>query len=132
MRRIEKSWILEDEHYLATILHPKLKHFQMAAPGDKEKAIQLLKLALEKQISSRIIHSNSSHLVNQSPPANLSYSDYSKTSERGTLLTRCFDQTPSPAPSHVRECDDYLNSTTRIDDNENDDDDSELLLQLLF
>jgi hypothetical protein len=66
------------------------------------------------------------HLVNESPPTNLSNSEYSKTPERKNLLARCFDRASSPAPFYQRECEDYMNSTTTIDDNENGHDDSEL------
>jgi hypothetical protein len=45
-KRMKGAWVLQDEHYLATVLHPKLKHLHMGAPGDREKAVELLNLAI--------------------------------------------------------------------------------------
>ena len=119
-QRLEDSWILEDEHYLATIVHPRLKHFQMAAPGDKERAVRLLKLAIQNRIGSQTVSSsNLSFSFNQSPVNNLPCSRYSKSFERKNLLSQFFDQVSSPAPLYLRECEEYLNSTTTIDENEN-------------
>jgi hypothetical protein len=132
-RRIENSWILEDEHYLATIVHPRLKHFQMAAPSDKERAIRLLKLAIQNRISSQTVSSSTlSYSFNQSPINNLSSGRYSTSIEGKNLLARCFDQVLSPTPLYLNECEAYLNSTTTIGENGNDDDDSELFFQSIF
>jgi hypothetical protein len=125
-RRMKDAWIPQDEHYLATILHPKLKHFQMGVPGDRDRAIRVLKFAIEKQMNSRALSSsNSSHAANRSSSANSSSSGNAKTPERKNLLARCFDQASSPASPCERECDDYLNSTVIIDGSEDDADDSE-------
>ncbi|CAF1444889.1 unnamed protein product [Adineta steineri] len=117
-KRIEKSWILEDEHYLATIVHPRLKHFQMAAPGDKEKAILLLKHSVQNRIASQMV--SSSNLPCSSSQSHVN-SSYSKSLEGKSLLARCFDQVSSPAPLYLLECEEYLNSTTTIDENHDDD-----------
>lgn len=126
-RRIESSWILTDEHYLATIVHPKLKNFQTGPPGDKEKAIHLLKVALQNQATSQSSSSSSlSQSFNQSPASNsICKKDY-KSSGKQNILTRCFDQVSNPAPLYLRECDEYLNSTIIT---ENDDDDSKLFFK---
>lgn len=118
-KRIEQSWILEDEHYLATIVHPRLKHFQMAAPGDKEKAIRLLKHSVQNRIASQTVSSsNLPCSFGNQPHVNKSYS---KSIEGKSLLARCFDQVLSPAPLYLLECEEYLNSTTTIDENYDDD-----------
>jgi hypothetical protein len=70
----------------------------MGAPGDKEKAVRLLKLAIEKQITSQVFcSSNMPHPINGSSSTNLSKSEYSKTTERKNLLAQCFDQASSLA-----------------------------------
>ena len=105
----------------------------MAAPGDKERAIRLLKLAVQNRIAPQTVSSsNLSYSFNQSPVNNLPSSRYSKSFEGESLLARCFDQVSSPEPLYLRECEEYLNSATTIDENENDSDDSELFFQSLF
>ncbi|CAF1548897.1 unnamed protein product, partial [Adineta ricciae] len=47
--RIKLAWIPQDEHYIATLLHPSLKHFD-TSPKDKDKAINLVKNELLKHV----------------------------------------------------------------------------------
>ena len=93
-QRIEGSWVLHDEHYLATIVHPKLKDFQTGLPGAKEKAIRLLKLAVQNRVTSQSTSSSSlSQSFDQSPANNsMCKKDY-KSSGKKNILARCFDQT---------------------------------------
>ncbi|CAF1436953.1 unnamed protein product [Adineta ricciae] len=118
-KRIEKCWILEDEHYLATIVHPRLKHFHMGAPGDKEKAVHLLKLAIQNQITSKPTSSNLSPFPDTTAN-NMPCNKYSNLSNGKSLLAQCFDQVSNPEPFHIVECEEYLNSTTNSDENDDD------------
>jgi hypothetical protein len=128
---MENAWILEDEHYLATILHPRLKHFQTGALGDRERAVQLLKTTIQQQVtSSTVSSSHPSHQINGSS-SRILHSGNATVHERKNVLARCFDQVSSPLPSYLRECDEYLNSVTATDGNETDSDDSKLLIPSL-
>ena len=106
---MENSWVLDDEHYLATIVHPKLKHFQMAAPGDKEKAIRLLKSSIQNEIACQMTTSSSvPYSINQYPMNNLSCRSHSKSLEGRGLLARLFDQVSDPVPLYLHECEEYF------------------------
>ncbi|CAF1535950.1 unnamed protein product [Adineta ricciae] len=84
-RRIECSWILTDEHYLATIVHPKLKDFQTGSPSDREKAIRLSKAAIQNRAISQLISSSSlSQSFDQSSANNSMSRKNNKPSEKRT------------------------------------------------
>ncbi len=103
----------------------------MGAPGDKEKAVRLLKLAIQNRITSQTISSsNLSCSLGASTANNMSCNRYSNLSNGKNLLAQCFDQVSSPEPLYVLECEEYLNSTTNID--ENDDDNSKLFFRKRF
>ncbi|CAF3325670.1 unnamed protein product [Rotaria sp. Silwood2] len=58
------TWILQDEHLLATILHPQIKHFDKN-PSDKSRAMQLLQNEIEK--CTKTNQSSSSNLSSCAP-----------------------------------------------------------------
>ncbi|CAF4410835.1 unnamed protein product [Rotaria socialis] len=58
------TWIPQDEHLLATILHPQLKHFDKNLT-DKTRAMQLLQNEIEK-------HANRNKLCSFSSTSNSS------------------------------------------------------------
>ena len=103
----------------------------MGAPGNKEKAVRLLKLAIQNQITSQTISSSTlSCSLDESTANNMSCNRYSNLSNGKNRLAQCFDQVSSPEPFYVLECEEYLNSTTNID--ENDDDNSKLFFRKRF
>ena len=120
------AWVLQDEHYLATVLHPKLKHLQMGAPGDREKAVRLLNLAIEKQTTSHAVSSSGlSRQRHETSSTDHSTGDRSHTPEKKNLLARCFDQASGPISLLEHECDEYLKSVVVMDGKTDDDGDSE-------
>ncbi len=126
-QRIDCSWILTDEHYLATIVHPKLKEFQTGSPGDKEKAIRLLKVAIQNRAISQSISSSSlSQSIDQSPANNSMLRKNNKSFDKRNILAKCFDQASNPLPSCLQECEEYLNPTII---NQNDADDGKLFFR---
>ncbi|CAF3642774.1 unnamed protein product [Rotaria socialis] len=60
--RIKSVWILQDQHYMCTLLHPSLKHFEIA-PNEKSKAIGLVRQEFLKRSSS----SSSSNIAATDP-----------------------------------------------------------------
>lgn len=125
---MKDSWIPQDVHYLATILHPKVKHFHMGAPSDREKAVQLLKLEIQKRRNQQT--TKSSQLCNHSSSFSLcaAKNNNSKTPQKKNVLARCFDPPSSGPTVNDRECEEYLNSTTTIDSSADDDGDGEFLV----
>ncbi|CAM4819341.1 unnamed protein product [Rotaria magnacalcarata] len=90
--RIKSVWILQDQHYMCTLLHPSLKHFEIA-PNEKSKASGLIRQELSKRSSA-----SSSNITATDPKGvatnPLIMIDKSKTITSNYLLTRCFDQEP--------------------------------------
>lgn len=121
-KRLKNVWIPQDEHYLATILHPNLKHFQMGVPGDKEKAVQILRDEIEKWTSQQVVTPDSSHVINVFSPIALNNAS-PKTPERKNLLAQCFDRVLRNDGRNDQECDNYLSSPTTIGENDDDDGD---------
>ena len=115
-----------DEHRIATILHPKLKHFE-SCPGEKQNSIDVLKLEFEKHqliISSSCTNSLTSTYVNlQSTSSSSTSSTKIKTTN---LLAQCFDvevDVVSTRSNPFQEIDDYLTSERNknyYDDNSQD------------
>ena len=60
------------------------------------------------------------HRVVQSITTNSTLDAKAKQPEKQNLLLQCFDQESIHVPAHVRECEEYLNST--VDDKIEDDD----------
>ncbi|CAM4961257.1 unnamed protein product, partial [Rotaria socialis] len=49
--RIKSLWIVQDQSYMCALLHPSLKHFEIA-PNEKSEAIGLVRQELLKRSSS--------------------------------------------------------------------------------
>jgi hypothetical protein len=47
--QIPTYWELDDIHYMAAVLHPKMKHLQICSNKDKKKAYDLLKKEINKR-----------------------------------------------------------------------------------
>ena len=99
---IKTIWTLQHQQYMSTLLHPSLKHFQIA-PHEKDKVIKLVKQELVKRTSlaqvvtdSNTINKPTSTTCNPPPPVS---SD--------DLLSRCFDQ-PLPVAKVDDELDHYM------------------------
>ncbi|CAF1542534.1 unnamed protein product [Adineta ricciae] len=112
-RRIKQIWSVTSEHRLATILHPKLKHFDICH-DEKQNAVSELKLAFDKH-RSNISTPSVPSLFNSNQNLALSSSNTDTSIpmfKSKSLLTQCFDVTISPnakAPNPHQEIDDYLN-----------------------
>ncbi|CAF4855197.1 unnamed protein product, partial [Rotaria socialis] len=70
---LENYWVVEDVHYVATMLHPNLKSFNYT-PQQKYHAETLLKLEFEKhqQLEQRISLSNNNNNTSSSTSSNRS------------------------------------------------------------
>ncbi|CAF4470838.1 unnamed protein product [Rotaria sp. Silwood2] len=119
--QIKTMWIPQDEHLLATILHPQLKHFDKN-PSDKSRAMQVLQKEIHKRTTA---NQSSSSFDSSSTPITMSVlasSSEKKTTEirKKNLLSLCFDDPRSPT-STVDEFASWMSSTLTLDDEENDD-----------
>lgn len=117
-RRLESIWILQDVHYMSTLLHPSLKLFQIA-PHEKAKAIELVKVELLKRQSSTSCETS----LSNTPSSSSSKTSTTSKSESVTPTTRnillqCFDAPAEEDPLLVLSCDKelehYLHSNATI------------------
>jgi hypothetical protein len=120
--QIMTKWIPQDEHFLAAILHPQLKHFDKN-PSDKSRAMQLLQDEIEKRTKANQLCSSSSDSSSCtstmiSLPTSSSEEKPSKTRKKN-LLSLCFDDPRSPT-SAIDEFTAWMCSTLTLDDEEND------------
>ncbi|CAF5168719.1 unnamed protein product, partial [Rotaria magnacalcarata] len=117
--RIKSVWILQDQHYICTFLHPCLKRFGVA-PHEKDIAFGLVKRELLVRTSiSRITTDTASNAVT----TNVSIiNDSTAPVDPNNLLACCFDK-PRPIISSVttpvKELNDYMKFI--IPDEESDD-----------
>lgn len=127
--RMKHAWVIRSEHRLATILHPKLRNFDMCN-DEKDNALAELKLALDKyrlNISAQSVHLVNSNQVISSSSSNTD--TYITTLKSKNILTQCFDTTlnsNSKTPNPYQEIDDYLNSDLPYDYNKNSCEDGDI------
>ncbi|CAF1408076.1 unnamed protein product [Rotaria magnacalcarata] len=130
-KRLDEKWQLSDEHLIATLVHPNLKHFHMS-PHLKERAIFLLKqeiLKRQEDLSSTCpLAPTNSSVISVSPSSKscssiTSISNTNSLSTRKKLLLEIFDkQSEVPAKSAVEtELEKYLTSTSVLENEEDDD-----------
>ncbi|CAF1416249.1 unnamed protein product [Didymodactylos carnosus] len=124
-KRLKEKWQISDEHLIATLIHPNLKHFHMC-PQFRERAIDLLKKEMVKRQNASSTDTsytaNSPTLISSSSalaPASTS----NCSSARKNLLLEIFDKQPvlpekSPAEEELQK---YLTSTYVIENEEDDD-----------
>lgn len=111
-------WILQDQHYICTILHPSLKNFEIA-PTEKNKALKLIKqelLARKLNYDSAIDRTSTT----ASDPASNTTNDAS--SKPDDLLAYCFDKLKpgiQPVQTPLKELDEYMISTATISETDN-------------
>ncbi|CAF1392444.1 unnamed protein product [Rotaria sordida] len=119
--QIKTMWIPQDEHLLATILHPQLKHFDKN-PSDKSRAMQVLQKEIHKRTTANQSSSSFDSSSTSITMSALTSSSEKKTTEirKKNLLSLCFDDPRSPT-STVDEFSSWMSSTLTIDDEENDD-----------
>ncbi|CAF1398655.1 unnamed protein product, partial [Didymodactylos carnosus] len=117
--RIKSAWILQNQHFISTLLHPSLKHFHKA-PNGKYKALDLVKQEiLKRTLASPIYDNTTSELATTTDSITF---DTTTPSNSNNLLARCFDQ-PKPPSSSTSTPFDELDSYMALDQqiNENDD-----------
>ena len=116
-------WVLQDIHYISTLLHPSLKHFHIAT-DEKSKAIELTKeeilkyQAYETSANSTIDSLSSSSIQSVKK---LKCTPTSPTTHN--VLAQCFDllvddEDKAPAPSKDKELIDYLASKDTLEPEE--------------
>ena len=89
--RIKSVWILRDQYYMSTLLHPSLKLFHIS-PNEKPNAITLVKQELLKLVllpSSSNVTDTDSRSVLQNSLITLKTLNCVTSND---LLTQCFDQ----------------------------------------
>ena len=136
-KRLEEKWTLSNEHLIATLVHPNLKHFRMC-PFLKERALFLLKQEMMKRQpnesssyastvsdSSIVATSSTSSVLTSS---SISYSSLSASAlhpvcSRKSLLFEIFDkENPQREKTKIdEEIEKYLASTSAIESEEEDD-----------
>ncbi|CAF1588336.1 unnamed protein product [Rotaria magnacalcarata] len=111
-------WVLQDQHFMSTLLHPSLKHFHIA-PNKQKKAFDLVKQELLERVwisdgatdtASKAITTAISNKRHTTPTVN-----------SNDLLTRCFDKPqpkPISTPTPVTELDNYMALDEIIDETE--------------
>ena len=131
-KRLEEKWEISNEHLIATLIHPNLKHFHMC-PQFRERAIDLLKQEILKRqnasSTSTLDAANSptlSSLPLVSSPSSLTPATTSTSnslSARKNLLLEIFDKQsvlPEKNPAE-EELQKYLASAYVIQNEEDDD-----------
>ncbi|CAM2729375.1 unnamed protein product, partial [Rotaria socialis] len=117
--RIKSVWIVQDQHYMCTLLHPSLKYFEIA-PNEKSKAIALVRQELLKR--SLPLSNNITATDHEGVATNLLIIiDKSKLITSNYLLTRCFDQlplVPKPVLTPTSELDNYMSSDIQVCEND--------------
>ncbi|CAF4723209.1 unnamed protein product, partial [Rotaria socialis] len=117
--RIKSVWIVQDQHYMCTLLHPSLKHFEIA-PNEKSIAIVLVRQELLKR--SLPLSNNITAIDHEGVATNpLIMIDKSKLITSNYLLTRCFDQLPlipKPVLTPTSELDNYMSSDIHLREND--------------
>ncbi|CAF1626300.1 unnamed protein product [Rotaria magnacalcarata] len=133
-KRLIDKWQLSDEHLIATLIHPNLKHFHMC-PHPREHAIGLLKQEmLSRQEDAPIPRTSavqnssemSSSISSTSHPSSSSSNSISKqntSTARKDLLMEIFDKKGPLTEKRVveQELEKYLMSMTVLE-NEDDND----------
>ncbi|CAF3758468.1 unnamed protein product [Rotaria sp. Silwood1] len=90
-RRLNNASLVTDEHRLATILHPKLKHFDCCR-YEKEKSIDILKLEFKKHQSIiSLSYTNSLTPTYGNLQSSSSASAPDTATKPKNLLVQCFD-----------------------------------------
>ena len=134
-KRLEEKRQISNEHLIATLMHPNLKHFQMC-PHLKGRAISLLKEEMYKcqhvlstNISTVSYLSSPAPTTTSSTPASLSSSSSSSinitsSSARKRLLLEIYDKPiEMPVKTNIeQELELYLISTCVLKEKEYDDD----------
>ena len=133
-----KKWEISNEHIIATLIHPNLKHIQMC-PHLKERAISLLKEEMVKcerglsTITSTVAHA-------QTPTASSTCSSLSSSSSasintnsfsaRKRLLLEIYDKPIEiPVKTNIeQELELYITSTCILKEEEEEEDDDDNVL----
>ncbi|CAF1377482.1 unnamed protein product [Adineta steineri] len=85
--QIPSYWELYDVHYMATILHPNMKHLEICSSTDKKKAYDLLKKEIKKRLVDPTATQVDLEIQLQPKKQSLSSSD-----GVNSFLSCCFDQ----------------------------------------
>ncbi|CAF4530762.1 unnamed protein product [Rotaria sp. Silwood2] len=114
--QIPTYWELDDIHYMAAVLHPKMKHLQICSNKDKKKAYDLLKKEINKRHENTCFYI-SAHQINAPVGSATSLQPTLTTSpDSNDFLSECFDQisTAAIAPNTNDELKRYLQSNDNL------------------
>ncbi|CAF3078155.1 unnamed protein product, partial [Rotaria sp. Silwood2] len=119
--QIPTYWELDDIHYMAAVLHPKMKHLQICSNKDKKKAYDLLKKEINKRHAITFKENTcfyiSAHQINAPVGSATSLQPTLTTSpDSNDFLSECFDQisTAAIAPNTNDELKRYLQSNDNL------------------
>ena len=116
---IKLVWILQDQHYMSTLLHLSMKNSDNA-PYEKIKALNIIKQKLLSSASTKyfVVPATSNAVITR----NWSEINSTATVELKNLLVRGFDklrQVVKSIPTPLKELDDYMASDIAISGNDN-------------
>ncbi|CAF2561878.1 unnamed protein product [Rotaria sp. Silwood2] len=117
-QRIKLVWILQDQHYMSTLLHSSLKHFQIS-PNEKSKAISLVKQELLKRAPPQSVDVASADSKPVVENSSVTF-ETTKLATSNGLLTLCFDQPKvisKPVLTPLNELDNYMALDTQFHEN---------------
>ncbi|CAF3389170.1 unnamed protein product [Rotaria socialis] len=120
--QIMTMWIPQDEHYLATILHPNFKQFDKN-PYDKSTAMKLLQNEINNQtksLSSLVSLDASCSTSIATTVSKVSSGENNVEKRKKNLLSLCFDDR-RPSMSNMDEFTSWMSCNLTLDDKENDD-----------
>ncbi|CAM4975970.1 unnamed protein product [Rotaria socialis] len=120
--QIMTMWIPQDEHYLATILHPNFKQFDKN-PYDKSTAMKLLQNEINNQtksLSSLVSLDASCSTSIATTVSKVSSEENNVEKRKKNLLSLCFDDR-RPSMSNMDEFTSWMSCNLTLDDKENDD-----------
>jgi hypothetical protein len=116
VEHLETDWPIQDEHYMATVLHPQFKHLDFFSKKMRRHAHDLIKSKLRNDLT--VSSSSSISIFSTTTPSSSTTTPSSTTdcSDQNGLLSSLYDK-PKDANKNKSEFEIYLNSDLRLDEN---------------
>ena len=114
--RLTSSWILQDQHFISTLLHPSLKRFDKA-PNEKAKALDLIQQELTKRTRAPSVDDKFTSKTAATTASSASPMTTARSSKN--LFTRCFDVAQSSltiVATPLQELEAYMALNVQIDE----------------
>jgi hypothetical protein len=116
VEHLENDWPIQDEHYMATVLHPQFKQLEFFSKKMRRHAHDLVKSKLRND--SAVSSSSSISILSTTTPSSSTTTSFSTTncSYQNGLLSSLYDK-PKDTNKNKNEFEIYLNSDLRFDEN---------------